>query len=231
VSSRRPSQVPAPQRPCAPLPAPPGTLTKTGTTPATAREPAAKLEGSRRGEPEVDVALGETTDIETGPAAEDLAHGELGETTVDADGAAAPSSPRTEDLIWNEESQAITTYGIDAEAISPHLMPPPRDQREDVMRRRARLSARSATTGQTLAQETERGELVAGAITRIRVGAKNCDQRWAGQSGRITSPHWRGPVLPRTAPDRHGPDLSGVPDDPHHSAPAETPSAARDRWR
>jgi RNA polymerase primary sigma factor len=93
-----------------------GNLTNTGTKPATVTEPAAELEDDRGGAPEVEVALEETTDIETGPAAEDLVHGELGEITVDTDGAKAPRSPHAEDLIWDEEeSRSLRQARKDAE--------------------------------------------------------------------------------------------------------------------
>jgi hypothetical protein len=82
------------------MPATPS-VPKTGTKPATVTELTDHPEGNRGGDCEVDAAPDETTDLETGPAAEDLAQGEVEEVTVDADEAVAPSDPGAEDLVWN----------------------------------------------------------------------------------------------------------------------------------
>jgi RNA polymerase primary sigma factor len=86
---------------------------------APVTEPTADPEGNRRGDPEIDVALDETTDIEAVPAAEDLTHGEVKEITVDAGGAEAPSSPSAEDVVWDEEeSKALRQARKDAQLTS-----------------------------------------------------------------------------------------------------------------
>ena len=65
-------------------------------------------------EPVVDVE--ETTDIEGGPAAEDLADVEVEEITAGVEELAAPSGPGAEDFVWDqEESQALRQARKDAE--------------------------------------------------------------------------------------------------------------------
>jgi RNA polymerase primary sigma factor len=64
-------------------------------------------------EPVVDVE--ETTDIEGGPAAEDLADVEVEEITAGVEELAAPSGPGAEDFVWDEESQALRQVRKDAE--------------------------------------------------------------------------------------------------------------------
>jgi RNA polymerase primary sigma factor len=65
-------------------------------------------------EPVVDVE--ETTDIEGGPAAEDLADVDVEEITAGVEELAAPSGPGAEDFVWDqEESQALRQARKDAE--------------------------------------------------------------------------------------------------------------------
>jgi RNA polymerase primary sigma factor len=67
-------------------------------------------------EPVVDVDVEETTDIEGGPAAEDLADVEVEEITAGVEELAAPSGPGAEDFVWDqEESQALRQARKDAE--------------------------------------------------------------------------------------------------------------------
>jgi RNA polymerase primary sigma factor len=66
-------------------------------------------------EPVVDVDVEETTDIEGGPAAEDLADVEVEEITAGVEELAAPSGPGAEDFVWDEESQALRRARKDAE--------------------------------------------------------------------------------------------------------------------
>ncbi|MGH3754166.1 MAG: RNA polymerase sigma factor [Pseudonocardiaceae bacterium] len=83
-----------------------GTATKTDPPPAEMTDPA------------VDVELGETPDIDGGPAAEDLAEVEVEveEITTDAEVAEAPSGPGAEDFVWDEEeSEALRQARKDAE--------------------------------------------------------------------------------------------------------------------
>jgi RNA polymerase primary sigma factor len=67
-------------------------------------------------EPIVDVDVDETTDIEGGPAAEDLADVEVEEITAGVEELAGPSGPGAEDFVWDqEESQALRQARKDAE--------------------------------------------------------------------------------------------------------------------
>ncbi len=69
-------------------------------------------------EPVVDVEADETPDIDSGPAAEDLAEVEVEveEITADAEAAEAPSGPGAEDFVWDEEeSEALRQARKDAE--------------------------------------------------------------------------------------------------------------------
>jgi RNA polymerase primary sigma factor len=67
-------------------------------------------------EPVVDGDVEETTDIEGGPAAEDLADVEVEEITAGVEELAAPSGPGAEDFVWDqEESQALRQARKDAE--------------------------------------------------------------------------------------------------------------------
>ena len=76
--------------------------TKTGTKPASVTEP------------DVDSGLGVTTEIDSGPVAEDLA--EVEEITIGDGEAEAPGGPGVEDVVWDEEeSQALRQARKDAE--------------------------------------------------------------------------------------------------------------------
>jgi len=67
-------------------------------------------------EPVVDGDVEETTDIEGGPAAEDLADVEVEEITAGVEELAAPSGPGAEDFVGDqEESQALRQARKDAE--------------------------------------------------------------------------------------------------------------------
>jgi RNA polymerase primary sigma factor len=90
--------------------------TKTGTKPATVAKPAAGIEIEREREGSLEVDPG--VDVESGPAAEDLAdvEVEVEEITVDAEEAEAPSGPGAEDFVWDEEeSEALRQARKDAE--------------------------------------------------------------------------------------------------------------------
>jgi RNA polymerase primary sigma factor len=92
----------------------PSNTTKTGTKPATVAKPAAGTAGEPEGNLEVDPGV----DIDSGPAAEDLAdvEVEVEEITVDAEEAEAPSGPGAEDFVWDEEeSEALRQARKDAE--------------------------------------------------------------------------------------------------------------------
>jgi RNA polymerase primary sigma factor len=67
-------------------------------------------------EPVVDVDVDETTDIEGGPAAEDLAGVEVEEITAGVEELATPSGPGAEDFVWDQEqSQTLRQARKDAE--------------------------------------------------------------------------------------------------------------------
>ncbi|MFN2478965.1 MAG: RNA polymerase sigma factor, partial [Pseudonocardiaceae bacterium] len=95
--------------------------TKTGTKPATAAKPAADAAGAPdSGSPGLIPGVEPGVDIESGPAAEDLAdvevEVEVEEITVDAEEPEAPSGPGSEDFVWDEEeSEALRQARKDAE--------------------------------------------------------------------------------------------------------------------
>jgi RNA polymerase primary sigma factor len=77
---------------------------KAGTKSADVTEPVDDVEGE------------ETTDIEGGPAAEDLAEVEVEEVAAGVEESEAPSGPGAEDFVWDEEeSQALRQARKDAE--------------------------------------------------------------------------------------------------------------------
>jgi hypothetical protein len=75
----------------------PSTTAKAGTSPA------AGADGDAEGGPRVEFGVDPRVDIETGPAAEDLADVEVEDIAVDAEEAEAPSGPGAEDFVWDEE--------------------------------------------------------------------------------------------------------------------------------
>jgi RNA polymerase primary sigma factor len=89
--------------------------TKAGTKAAAAAKPATSAAGAPdSGSPGVEPGV----DIESGPAAEDLAEVEVEveEITVDAEEPEAPSGPGSEDFVWDEEeSEALRQARKDAE--------------------------------------------------------------------------------------------------------------------
>ena len=90
---------------------------KTGTKPATAAKPAAGAAGSPDS-PADAPGVEPGVDIESGPAAEDLAdvEVEVEEITVEAEEPEAPSGPGSEDFVWDEEeSEALRQARKDAE--------------------------------------------------------------------------------------------------------------------
>ncbi len=92
--------------------------TNTDTKPATVAKPAAGIGGKPNSTPGVNLGVDPGGDIESGPAAEDLADVEIEveEITVDAEEAEAPSGPGSEDFVWDEEeSEALRQARKDAE--------------------------------------------------------------------------------------------------------------------
>ncbi|MBV9143492.1 MAG: RNA polymerase sigma factor [Pseudonocardiales bacterium] len=88
--------------------------TKTGTKPATG----AKSTAAKGGSTGADLGADAGVDIESGPAAEDLAdvEVEVDEITVEAEEAEAASGPGAEDFVWDEEeSEALRQARKDAE--------------------------------------------------------------------------------------------------------------------
>jgi RNA polymerase primary sigma factor len=97
----------------------PSNTAKSGTKPATVAKPGpGGIESGPGGDSELDVTLGEPADIESGPAAEDLAEVEV-EVEVEAitvEAEEAPSGPGSEDFVWDEEeSEALRQARKDAE--------------------------------------------------------------------------------------------------------------------
>ena len=83
-----------------------GHLAKVGRKPVDVTEPVVG----------VDVDVDETTDIEGGPAAEDLAGVEVEEITAGVEELATPSGPGVEDFVWDQEqSQTLRQARKDAE--------------------------------------------------------------------------------------------------------------------
>jgi len=81
----------------------PGSTAKAGTKPAT-------VTGSA-----VDLEVKETTDIDSGPAAEDLADVEVEEILAETEEAQTPSGAGVHDVVWDEESEALRQARKDAE--------------------------------------------------------------------------------------------------------------------
>ena len=112
--------------------------TKTGTKPASVTEP------------DVDSGLGVTTEIDSGPVAEDLA--EVEEITIGDGEAEAPGGPGVEDVVWDEEeSQALRQARKDAElAISA-------DSVREYLKRIGRVALLNAEEEVELAKRIEAG--------------------------------------------------------------------------
>jgi RNA polymerase primary sigma factor len=81
----------------------PGSTAKAGTKPAT-------VTGSA-----VDLEVKETTDIDSGPAAEDLADVDVEEILAETEEAQTPSGAGVHDVVWDEESEALRQARKDAE--------------------------------------------------------------------------------------------------------------------
>jgi RNA polymerase primary sigma factor len=81
----------------------PGSTAKAGTKPAT-------VTGSA-----VDLEVKETTDIDSGPAAEDLADVKVEEILAETEEAQTPSGAGVHDVVWDEESEALRQARKDAE--------------------------------------------------------------------------------------------------------------------
>jgi RNA polymerase primary sigma factor len=189
VSPDRPPDVPVPSDPARTHPQPPSD-TKTGTKPATVTEPTADPEGNRRADLEVDVALEETTDIDSGPAAEDLAHGEVEKITVDADGGEAPSGPGEEDLVWDEEeSQALRQARKDAELTASA------DSVRTYLKQIGKVALLTAEEEVELAQRIEAGLYAAERLHRAEASAEalppqlHRDLRWIDRDGQRAQTH------------------------------------------
>ncbi|HEX6404695.1 MAG TPA: RNA polymerase sigma factor [Pseudonocardiaceae bacterium] len=177
-------------------PQPPGNPTKTGTKPATVTEPTADPEGNRRDNPEVEVAPDGTTDIETGPAVEDLAHGEPGQITVDADGTEAPSSACAEDLVWDEEeSQVLRQARKDAELTAST------DAVRTYLKQIGKIGLLNAAEEVELARRIEAGLYAAERLSRAEDAAETLppqlhrDLRWIVRDGQGAKTHLLGANL------------------------------------
>ena len=164
--------------------------TNTGTKPATVTEPTADSEGNRGADPEVDVALDETTDLDTGPAAEDLAHGEVEEVTVDADEAQAPRGPGAENLVWDEEeSQALRQARKDAELTASA------DSVRTYLKQIGRVALLTAEEEVELAQRIEAGLYAAERLRQAEDSTETLppqlhrDLRWIVRDGQRAKTH------------------------------------------
>ena len=153
-------------------------------------EPTADPEGNRGADHEVDLALDETTDIEGGPAAEDLARGAGEEITVDADRAEAPSGPRAENLIEDEdESQALRQARNDAELTVSA------DSVRTYLTQIGKVALLTAEEEVELAQRIEAGLYAAERLHRAEDAAENLppqldrDLRWIVRDGQRAKTH------------------------------------------
>ncbi|HEX6404013.1 MAG TPA: RNA polymerase sigma factor [Pseudonocardiaceae bacterium] len=153
-------------------------------------EPTADPEGNRGADHEVEVALDETTDIEGGPAAEDLARGAGEEITVDADRAEAPSDPRAENLVWDEdESQALRQASKDAELTVSA------DSVRTYLAQIGKVALLTAEEEVELAQRIEAGLYAAERLHRAEDAAENLppqldrDLRWIVRDGQRAKTH------------------------------------------
>jgi RNA polymerase primary sigma factor len=153
-------------------------------------EPTADPEGNREADPEVDVALDETIDIDSGPAAEDLTHGEVEEITVDADGAKAPNGPRAEDLVWDEEeSQALRQARKDAELTTSA------DSVRTYLKQIGKVALLTAEEEVELAQRIEAGLYAAERLRQAKDATETLppqlhrDLRWIVRDGQRAKTH------------------------------------------
>jgi RNA polymerase primary sigma factor len=177
----------APARPRAPS----GT-TKAGIQPVTMTEPAADPEGNRKGTPEIVVALNETADRDSGPAADDLANDEVEveEITADADGPAAPSGSSAEDMVWDEEeSKALRQARKDA------ILTAPADSVRAYLKQIGKIALLNAEEEVELAKRIEAG-LYAAERLRCAEGVTNTlspqlhrDLRWIVRDGERAKNH------------------------------------------
>jgi len=152
--------------------------------------PTADLEGNRGGDPEVDAAFAETTDLETGPTAEDLAPDEVEEITVDADEAQAPSGPGAENLVWDEEeSQALRQARKDAELTASA------DSVRTYLKQIGRVALLTAEEEVELAQRIEAGLYAAERLGRAEDATETLlpqlhrDLRWIVRDGQRAKTH------------------------------------------
>jgi RNA polymerase primary sigma factor len=147
-------------------------------------------EGNRGGDSEVDAALDETTDLETVPAAEDLAHGEVEEVTVDADAAQEPSGPGAEDLFWDDEdSPALRQARKDAQLSASA------DSVRAYLKQIGRVALLTAEEEVELAQRIEAGLYAAERLRRAEDTAETLSPRlhrdlgWIVRDGQRAQTH------------------------------------------
>jgi RNA polymerase primary sigma factor len=153
-------------------------------------EPTADPQRNRGADHEVDFALDATTDIDSGPAAEDLAHGEVEEITVDADRTEAPSGPRAENLVWDEEeSQALRQARKDAEFTASA------DSVRTYLKQIGKVALLTAEEEVELTQRIEAGLYAAERLHRAEDAAEmlppqlHRDLRWIVRDGQRAKTH------------------------------------------
>jgi RNA polymerase primary sigma factor len=141
-------------------------------------------------EPVVDGDVDETTDIEGGPAAEDLADVEVEEITAGVEELAAPSGPGAEDFVGDqEESQALRQARKDAElAVSV-------DSVRAYLKQIGKVALLNAEQEVELAKRIEAGLYAAerlrraGAVTDQRSVQLRRDLRWIVRDGQRAKNH------------------------------------------
>jgi RNA polymerase primary sigma factor len=193
VPASRPSEVPARSGVARARAKAPRDTAKTGTKPATVTGPTVDSEGNHKADPQVDVALDQTTGIDRGPA-QDLAEVEVEveveEITVDADSAEAPGGADAEDWTWDEqESQALRQARKDAE------LTPSADSARAYLKQIGKVALLNAEEEVELAQRIEAGLYAAERVRRSDDATdKLCPQlrqnlRWIARDGECAKNH------------------------------------------
>ncbi len=178
--------------------------TKTDTTPAAVTEAAANSE--------LDVEVDVTTDVEDGPAAEDLVdvEGEAEEIIADVGETAVSSDPGAQDVIWDEEeSQALRQARKDAELSASA------DSVRAYLKQIGKVALLNAQEEVELAQRIEAGLYAAERLRSAEDGTEKLppqlrrDLRWIVRDGECTGARcsrwfaWRTYVQPTRPPESH----------------------------
>ncbi|MGH3787454.1 MAG: RNA polymerase sigma factor [Pseudonocardiaceae bacterium] len=163
----------------------------TGAKP-TVTGPAPDAEIDPGIEPGIDPGIGEPGDIESGPAAEDLAdvEVEVEEITVEADEPETPSGPGAEDFVWDEEeSEALRQARKDAELTASA------DSVRAYLKQIGKVALLNAEEEVELAKRIEAGLYAAERVRRTEDAAEKLspqlrrDLRWIVRDGERAKNH------------------------------------------